>query len=121
MARRRRNRKKKVEGNAFPVPFASLAVIIAVFSIAYLWLGSRCEMLGRQIKKEEAKREILLKRYLNEEYRWSRLKSPRNLERMLSHNNMNMRWPRRDQVVRLYDVSKYHSGYAKLDRVVMNE
>lgn len=120
MARRKKNRKK-VDGFSFPVPFASLAVIVSVFALAYLWLGSRCEMLGREIKKEEAKKEILVKRYLNEEYKWSRMKSPRNLERVLKEHNVEMRWPRRDQIVRLYDTGEYRNGYAKLDRVVMNE
>ncbi len=120
MARRKRN-KKKVDGFVFPAPFAGFVVIVSVFALAYLWLGSRCEMLGREIKKEEGKKKILVKRYLNEEYRWSRMKSPRNLERVLNQNGMVMSWPRRDQIVRLYDNSEYRNGYAKLDRVVMNE
>ena len=120
MARRKRNRKK-VNGYAFPVPFASFAVIVAVFAISYVVLGSRVELLGREIKKAESAKKVLVKRYLNQEYRWSRMKSPRNLERVLRERGIEMRWPRRDQVVRLYDAGEYQNGYAKLDRVVMNE
>ncbi|OVE75869.1 hypothetical protein BVX97_03420 [bacterium E08(2017)] len=120
MAKRKRNRRK-VNGFAFPAPYVSVVIMIAVFGLAYVWLGTRCEMLGREIKKEEAKRKILVKRYLNEEYRWSRIKSPRNLERVLQEHGIAMTWPRRDQVVRLYDTHDYTKGYAKLDRSVLNE
>lgn len=120
MVRRRKN-KKKVDGFVFPVPFAGLVVLFSAFALCYVWLGCRCEALGVEIKALESENDALNKKYLNEEYKWTRMKSPRNLERVLRERNIVMSWPRRDQVVRLYDTSKYQSGYAKLDRAVMNE
>lgn len=124
-----RKNKKKVNGFAFPVPFAGAVVAIAVLALGYVWLGCRCEAIGRDIKKLETERAALMKKHQNEELRWAQLKSPRNIERALSRHNIVMTWPRRDQVVRLYDADldqrpSARSGgrtYARLERSAMHE
>lgn len=121
MARRRKRNKKKVDGFVFPAPFAGFVVMVSAFALGYLWLGCRCEALGVEIKDLEVRQKVLEKKYLNEEFRWTRIKSPGNLERVLKDLNVCMTWPRRDQVVRLYDTSRDQNRYAKLDRVKMNE
>jgi hypothetical protein len=102
MARRKKNRKK-MDGFVFPTPIAGLIVIGAIFGIAYLWLGSCAEALGGQIKELESEHAKLQKRFQNEQYKWTRLKAPRNIEESLAKYGIAMVWPRRDQIVWLAD------------------
>ena len=100
MARRnKRRRKRKTDGFTFPVPFAGAVIVVSVLALVYVWLGCRCESLGREIKRMESRRMELGKRYLNEEYRWTRLKSPRSLEQALERLAIPMHWPDSSQVV----------------------
>jgi len=101
--RKRRNRKKRVDGFIFPTPFAGILVFASVAALSYLWLCSRCEELGREIKKLEKQQVELTKKFLNEEYKWTRLKSPQSLEDSLARYGISMTWPRRDQVRWLAD------------------
>lgn len=98
---RRRNRKKRMEGSMFPVPVASLLVGIGLAAVAYLWMLSRCEAVGAEIKLLEAAESSLTETFLNEELKWTRLRSPQNLERILARNGVRMDWPGRGQVVLL--------------------
>lgn len=99
--RHKKNRKKQPEGLIVPAPLASILVLSAVFSLVYLWFNGRCEALGNQIKVLEAKKTELHKHVINEEYKWSNLKSPRNIENLLQRFNLGMTWPQHDRVVRL--------------------
>lgn len=101
--RKRRNRKKRVDGFIFPAPFAGILVFVSVAALSYLWLCSRCEALGREIKTLEQQQEKLANKFLNEEYKWMRLKSPQSIEAALTQYGISMTWPRRDQVVWLDD------------------
>lgn len=120
MTVRRRNRKK-VDNLAFPAQVAGLFVLLASFALGYVLLGCRIEALGKAIKELENKQTVLKHRYQNEELKWARMKSPENLERVLALYDIEMQWPRRDQVVRLYDTGRYRDQYARLDRLRMNE
>ncbi len=101
MARRRQNIKKGSEGPIFPAPLAAILSAAAVISISYLWFCGRCEALGVQIQSLEAKKAELHKRVINEEYKWSNMKSPQNIESLLRQFNLAMTWPDEDRVVRL--------------------
>jgi hypothetical protein len=101
--RKRRNRKKRVDGFIFPTPFAGILVFLSVAALSYLWLCSCSEELGREIKKLEKQKTELTKKFLNEEYKWTRMKSPKNIEATLARYGIAMTWPRRDQVMWLAD------------------
>ena len=128
---RRNRKKKKSNGFIFPVPFAGVVVLVSTLALGYVWLGCRCECLGRELKVLETEKTTLMKRYLNEKSRWTRMKSPGNMEKALIRHKIVMTWPRRDQVVRFYETGMVHPGfdeaaqdalkYARLERVVMNE
>jgi hypothetical protein len=106
-ARRKRNRKKRVDGYLFPVPFASLLVVAGMAALAYLWMLSRCEAMGKEIKRLERTEAELSERYLNEELKWTRMRSPQNLERILARNGVEMDWPSGQQVVLMADAGLY--------------
>ncbi len=108
--RRRRNRKKRVDGYLFPVPFASLLVVAGVALLAYLWMLTRCEAIGTEIKVLERAEAELTERYLNEELKWTRMRSPQNLERILARNGVKMDWPTGRQVVLLADAGLWTGG-----------
>jgi hypothetical protein len=101
--RKRRNRKKRVDGFIFPTSFAGALVFASVVALSYLWLCSRCEEVGREIKTLESQQVQLAKKLLNEEYKWTRMKSPGSIENTLRRTGVKMTWPRRDQVVWLAD------------------
>jgi len=98
----RNNRKKRRSTRGMvPVPFIVAVVVVAVASLAYIGLGLRCEALGCELKTLEAERADLTKQCLNEEYKWTQMKSPANLEKALKRYGINMMWPRSDHVVYL--------------------
>jgi len=102
-SRRKKNTRKRVHGVMFPRRAVGLVVIIAFSALSYLWLFTRCDALGRELKGLEQEQTQLERKYLNEEYRWMRMKSPQNLEKTLARCGIDMTWPRRDQVVWLAD------------------
>lgn len=101
--RKRRNRKKRVDGFVVSKNFAGILVFLSAAALSYLWLCSRCDELGSDIKKLEGEKVQLENKYLNEEYKWMSLKSPENLEETLLQYGIKMTWPRRDQVIWLAD------------------
>jgi len=101
--KKRRNRKRRVDGFIFPGPFAGILVFVSISALTYLWQCSRCEALGREIKTLEKQQVELTKKYLNEEYKWMRLKSPKSIEESLARCGISMTWPRLDQVTWLAD------------------
>ena len=118
--------RKRVDGFVFPVPFAGALIVIATLALAYVWMGCRCEALGREIKGLENEKGILYKKYLTEEYRWTQMKSPGNLERVLERHRLAMVWPKPAQVVRLGSVDVFESRrlltqVSRQERVAMNE
>jgi hypothetical protein len=99
----RRNRKKRLRGFVLPAPFTGIVVAASFLCLSYIWLGSRCDSIGRDIKAMEKAKDQLKKELLNEESRWTRMKSPANIEMVLAKRGIVMTWPRQDQVVRLYE------------------
>jgi hypothetical protein len=100
----RQNRRK--DSFVLEAPAAALvglALVVAALALAYLWIHSRCEALGRNIKKLETERDELERQFQIEESKWTQLKSPRNLERTLAARGIAMNWPRPDQIVHVFE------------------
>ncbi len=97
----KKNRKKQAQGVLFPAPLAAVLVLLAAVFIGYLWLCSSCEGLGAHIKALEKTRAEVHKRVLNEEFKWSNMKSPQNIELLMRKHNLVMTFPDDGNVVRL--------------------
>ncbi len=97
----RQNKKlQKNDGSGLPM-IVTGAILVAAAGLVHVWLGCRCEIMGRDIRKLEIERDSLTKQYLNEEYHWARIKSPRNLESALLEHRLDMTVARPEQVVRM--------------------
>ena len=99
--KRSRNRvktrtRKTMAVKVFPGAFASLLLLATVLSLGYLWLGSRCDNLGRQISSLEKQLEVL-----NEKFKWSNMTSTLQIEKLLQKHGIEMTWPSEESVVRL--------------------
>ena len=104
MAKKRKTKKKMKRHQAqvpFPVLLANILVLVAVLGLSYMWLCSRCDALGKGIKRKEAELAAAQKRLVNEQDRWSSITSPANLERAIRKHRLGMSMPREDQVVRV--------------------
>ncbi|MDF7825727.1 hypothetical protein P4B35_16990 [Pontiellaceae bacterium B12227] len=105
MAAKRKTTKKKMKKNQVQVPFpvllANVLVLVAVLGLSYMWLCSRCDALGKDIKNKEAELAAAQKRLVNEQDRWSSITSPANLERAIGKYNLAMSMPRESQVLRV--------------------
>jgi hypothetical protein len=102
MARRtRRNKRKRGNGVKLHAPMIAVLALAATVFISYLWLCGRCQDLGTLIRKMEGEYESSQRRVKAEEFKWSRMKSPRNIRIHLSRHNLNMDWPDEDHIVRI--------------------
>ena len=126
-----KNRKKNVQAFAFPAPFAGFVVALAIFAFGYVWLGCRCDTLGKEIKALETEKTELTKKMLNEEYKWTLMKAPQSVERELAKYGIVMGWPKPNQIVRVSDQDEYVKSQKQVaartgktggfGRTVMNE
>ena len=98
---RKKNRKKESKGWGGTAKFAAIMAAVFVAAFLYLCLYNRCETIGARIKGLEEKKAELRKRVMNEQYKWSNMKSPRNIEALLKRHNLAMGWPQETQIVRL--------------------
>lgn len=106
MARRtkrrgRKNRKRHEARVGFPSPLAAVLVSFAVLSLVYLWLCGRCDALGKSLTRLEDRKEDLHGRMLNEEYKWSNMKSPRRMEELLLRHHLIMSLPAEGRIIRV--------------------
>jgi len=102
MATKRKKKKKKNQVQVpFPVLLANVLVLVAVLGLSYMWLCSRCDALGKDIKGKEAELVAAQKRLVNEQDRWSYITSPANLERAIKKYRLNMIMPRESQIIRV--------------------
>jgi len=126
-----KNKKKSAPKFAIPVPFLAGAVLMGGMVLGHLLMGSRAEQIGREIKILESKKLLLQRQLLNEEYKWSTLTSPQNMERALQQSGLAMTWPAGAQVVRIRDSQlavdilignpEEAARYAELERIVRND
>lgn len=84
-----------------PMPVVSALVIAMLLLLAYVGLDIRSKSLGTKIKILEQQQAELQKRYDLELWKWERLKTPQNIEKMLARNNCAMVWPEEGSIVRL--------------------
>ena len=100
-----KRKKKKTKKNQVQVPFpvllANILVLVAVLGLSYMWLCSRCDALGKDIKGKEREFAAAHKRVMNEQDRWSYITSPANLERAIRKHRLDMVMPRESQIVRV--------------------
>lgn len=101
MRRRKGNIKKQSQGFVFPVPLALFLILVTGASMAYLWMHARCEAAGKRIQALERNQAEVRQRLLNEDSKWSNLKSMRNVEAALKKYQLTMTLPSDRQVVRL--------------------
>ncbi len=105
MATKRKSNRKKTKKNQVQVPFpvvlANVLVLVAVLGLSYMWLCSRCDALGREIKNKEAELAAAQKRLVNEQDRWSSITSPLNLQRAIRKHGLDMVMPQEKQVVKV--------------------
>ena len=98
---RRKNRKKQADGIGIHAPTVAVVSLLATVFISYLYLCGRCDDLGYRIKKIELEFQALHRRLLNEEYKWSRMKSPGQIRRYLKKHDLDMTWPDESRIVRI--------------------
>ena len=125
------NRKKNTADQQIVPPRVILTVLTVIgIGMGYLGIKSRCEQLGTDIKKLESSCEINQRRMENEESKWAGLMTPRSIEEALTRHGLNLTWPRRGQVVRIYDSRANDLAlvdmrdavrFAELERVALNE
>ena len=99
---RRKNKKRTSDGFIFPAPLAAILAGTTFVALSYLWFSGRCEAIGAQIKELEVVKSELHKRVVNEEFKWSNMKSPRNIESIVKEFNLDMAWPEEKQIVRVH-------------------
>jgi hypothetical protein len=125
------NRKKNTAEQQIIPPRVILTVLTVIgIGMGYLGIKARCEQLGSDIKKLESSCEISQRRMENEESKWAGLMTPRSIEEALTRHGLNLTWPRRGQVVRIYDSRANDLAlvdmrdavrFAELERVALNE
>jgi hypothetical protein len=112
-----KRKKKKMKKNHVQVPFpvllANVLVLVAVLGLSYMWLCSRCDALGKDIKGKERELTAAQKRLVNEQDRWSYITSPANLERAIKKHRLDMIMPREAQIVRVSYQSSDSLAYNK--------
>ncbi|MCF7818313.1 MAG: hypothetical protein K9M54_10570 [Kiritimatiellales bacterium] len=100
-----KSKKKQMRKNQVKVPFpvllANVLVLVTVLGLSYMWLCSRCDAIGKEIKRKEAELTAAQKRLVGEQDRWSYITSPANLERAIKKHRINMVMPGESQIVRV--------------------
>jgi len=99
--RGRRNRKKHVSAVRFPGPLAAVVVCVGLLALVYLWLYERCVALGEAISRREEVRAELHRKVLNEQYKWSNMKLPQNMRKLLARHRLQMTLPDEERIVRV--------------------
>ncbi len=100
--RKKKTKKKKQQVKVpFPALLANVLVLVAVLGLSYMWLCSRCDALGKDIKSKESELAAVQKRLVNEQDRWSYITSPGNLRRAIEKYRLDMAMPREEQTIRV--------------------
>ena len=101
MARNRLKKKNNSE-SVFPSILALVLLGATALALGYLWICGRCDDLGRRLKDLEQQRLAMQRRIVNEEYKWSNMTSPQNMEKLLQVHGLAMTWPTEKSVVRIH-------------------
>ncbi len=111
----RRNRKLQAQGFLFPARVASALVVLTTFALAYLWLCGSTEALSKQIKEEERELDQLRRKVAHEEVLWNDMIGPRSLRLALRKHQLDMNWPRHDQVIHIRDMALWEANSGQLN------
>ena len=96
---RNKNQRRGKDGPVFPVPVAVFFGAVTALAVGFLTLDGRCDMVGRRIKELERQKAAQERQIVTEEYRWSNLTSPANIEKLLQAHNLALGWPEQKNVV----------------------
>ncbi len=100
-----KRKKKAMKKNQAKVPFpsvlAGVLVFVAMLGLSYMWLCSRCDALGKEIKRKESDLVAAQKRLTNEQDIWSGMTSPGNLERAIKRHGLKMSLPSDRRIVKV--------------------
>ncbi len=96
-----RTNKKKWNGQSFPAPFAVLLVVLSAVALGYLWLGSRCEALGKDIKNLETEQVSLEQAHRAAHCKWDQITSAVHMDRALRRHGIVLLWPDNSQIIRI--------------------
>lgn len=101
-------KKKKMKKNEVQVPFpvvlANLLVLVAVLGLSYMWLCSRCDALGEEIKTRESQLKKTEKTLDIESGRWSAMTAPNNIRNAILNHKLDMSIrPEHENVRVVYD------------------
>jgi len=87
--------------SVFPRTLFGILLMLTVFALSYLYLCGRCDALGKNIYQLEKQRADLRREIVNEEFKWSNMTSPENMEKLFDKHNIIMIWPSEDSVRRI--------------------
>ena len=131
MAKRstRRNTKRRTtratgsSGFTFPLPLATILLLAATLSLAYLWLNGRADAMGKRIQELEQRSQEVRNRMVNEQIKWSNITTLQNIQRELKRHAIDMRWPDENHVIRIYDQRPRSEGqqYARVAGTAMHD
>lgn len=101
MARNRNRKRSNMAGPVFPVPLAIVLLLAGALALSYIWLTGRCDELGLRIKDLEKERDQLQRKVVTEEYRWSNMTSPQNMQKLIEAHGLSMSWPTEKNIIRI--------------------
>ncbi len=99
------------------MPATLSLVLVMSFMVGgfYIWVGSKTEALAQQIKEEEQELKVLRQQVASAAARWSEMTGPRRLQAALEKHDLEMNWPRADQIVQIRDMALWESNSSSLD------
>lgn len=98
----RANRKRKtVHAYVYGAKIVSLALIVIIVFVGWMFIYCKCQAVGQEIKALELQNVELLKKLKYEELKWAKAKSPENLQKALSRHGLIMGLPDVTQFVRV--------------------
>ena len=108
------NRRRKPTGFIIPLHVAWIMALVVVLFLMYVCFDVRGKALGMRIKALERQQAEIQKQYSYELWQWQKMKSPSNIEHMLSHNNLAMVLPGESSIVRLQQPDNQAEALAEL-------
>ena len=88
-SRKRKNRKQSAQV-PFPTVLANVLVLVVVIGLSYIWLCSRCDTVGKEIKTKEYELVKAKKSLERQIHIWEVTKTPVNLKRAINKHRLKM-------------------------------